>query len=374
MAKIVGIVGAAGDVGRDLVAELLRISTYHLVLADIREHEASDLAKAVGHSATSMRVDVNEPQSLAALCRSCDVVVSTTGPSAIVRDNVAAAALRFNLPYVDLGGSIDLYDALSEKHSEIRDRGLSYLVSAGFSPGLTGTLPRYLMSRPFFDQVESFQMTLALQERMSYVATHDMLSGFRKRKMAGYWSDGQWKQDGEPVRVSLPSPIGQVEAKRIVEAEIREFVEREHPGYFALNTCVLGELQKLCFEFIVSQGLYEDPEQKKAAAQFLSKIITYELRGKEPILFLSAEARGSKDARRRSLCALLKPRDGVSFAASCAAVYVRMLAEGEIERKGRCWASEAADPEKYMAHLGELGIHTEITEIPDEGQREARSI
>lgn len=373
MVNVVGIVGAAGDVGKDLAAELQKFSRYHLILADIKEHEARALAQGLGDEVGWMHVDVNDPRSLTALCEECDLIVSTTGPSALVRDKVAAAALQRNLPYVDVGGSIDLYEALSDRDAEIRDRGLCYLVSAGFSPGITGTLPRYVMSRRFFDRVEFCQATLALQERMSYVATHDMLSGLARRKMPGYWSQGRWIEDKTPVMVSLPPPLGELEAQRIIEAEIREFVEREDPGYFAMNVCVLGELQKVCYDYIVSMGLYREANQKNASARFLSRIIEHELRGKQPLLFLRIEARGTQHGHPRSLSGMLQPRAGTSFAASCAAVYVRMLAEGRIERKGRCWASEAADPEQYLACLGELGIRPNLVESSENRLVEAGS-
>ncbi len=362
MARTVGIVGAAGDVGRDLVTELRRTTGYRLVLADIREPEARALASTLGSGAEALRVDVNDPRSLAALCERCDLVVSTTGPSAMVRDKVASAALHRGLPYVDVGGSVDLYDALTDRDAQIRDRGLSYLVSAGFSPGATGTLPRYVMSRRFFDRVDSCQATLGLRERMSFVATHDMLSGLHRRKTPGYWSDGRWIEDHTPIRVSLPSPLGEVEAYRIVEAEIRGFVERECPGYFAMNTCVLGELQKLCYDFIVTLGLYRDPEQRKASAQFLSRIIDCELETKQPVLFLRIEAQGTRNGHPRTIRGTLGPRPQTSCAASCAAVYVRMLADGDIERTGRLWASEAADPVKFVAGLGDLGIPVDFAD------------
>ncbi len=373
MVKVVGIVGAAGDVGKDLAAELQRFSCYRLILADIKEREALALAQGLGEGAGSMRVDINDPRSLSALCEKCDLIVSTTGPSALVRDKVAAVALQHNLPYVDVGGSIDLYEALSDRDAEIRKRRLCYLISAGFSPGITGTLPRYLMSRRFFERVEFCQATIALQERMTYVATHDMLSGLARRKTPGYWSQGRWVQDKTPVRVCLPPPLGELEAHRVVEAEIREFVEREDPKFFAMNVCVLGELQKVCYDYIVNLGLYRGDDQKSASARFLSQIIEIELRGKQPLLFLSVEARGRQHGRHRSLSGILQPRVGTSFAASCAAAYVRMVAEGRIERKGRCWASEAADPEQYLACLGELGIRPELVESAETRAVEAGS-
>jgi hypothetical protein len=88
-----------------------------------------------------VRVDLNDPDRLAAFCDGCRIVVNCAGPTYQVLDTVARAAFATGADYVDVGGELAAKDALTG-HDVPEDRRAVF--SAGVMPGLSGLLPRLL--------------------------------------------------------------------------------------------------------------------------------------------------------------------------------------------------------------------------------------
>jgi hypothetical protein len=64
-----------------------------------------------------------------------------------LQDRVAQAAFRGRCHYVDLAGLIFVKDRMLLHNSIITDQNLSFVVSAGWLPGLTEFLPLYAHTR-----------------------------------------------------------------------------------------------------------------------------------------------------------------------------------------------------------------------------------
>lgn len=355
MAKQIGIVGAAGDVGQDLAKYLLTITDCNLLLGDIQKETVSEIASSLGDRVDSALVDVYDADVLNAFCDKCDLIVSTTGPSKYVVDKVALPSLKKGINYMDIGGSSDLYDALTDKDTEIKEKGLSYLVSAGMSPGFTGTLPMYLTSTDFFDRIESFTMNLAFAGgALSYTGCHDMLSGFGKRKESAVWKNNGWLPS-QPEMINLPEPIGKAMGSPVVEAEIRKYIEKLNPGFYSMHMSILDELVGMTLGFIYSQGLYNETHIK-ASAQFLSGIFGYSARNSEATGLLFAQTTGVKDGQTRTIKTDIRMTPDLNLTAACAAVYAKMLIDDSIPEKGRFWAGEITNPKIYVPILESLGV------------------
>jgi saccharopine dehydrogenase-like NADP-dependent oxidoreductase len=78
-----------------------------------------------------------------------------------LQDRVAQAALRRRCHYVDLAGLALVKEQMLPHAQEIADLGLSFVVSAGWLPGLTELLPLYApaRARDKMDSIESLSST-----------------------------------------------------------------------------------------------------------------------------------------------------------------------------------------------------------------------
>lgn len=355
MTRTIAIIGAAGDVGRDLAKDLIKITDSNLIIGDIQENKVAEAASAMGDRVSAMKVDVFNPATIDRLCEKSDLIVSCTGPSKIVVDKVALPALKHGLNYLDIGGSMDLYNALSDRENEIKNKGLTYLVSAGMSPGFTGTLPMYLMSNEFFDKVDDFKMNLGFSGgELSYTGCHDMLSGYLTRKSSSIWENGEWVPS-QPKIVNLPEPFGQVFGSPVVEAEIVKYIEKKNPGSYSMHMSIISELTGMALGFVFGQQLY-DETHIEASARFLSSIFKYDAKDKEPSGVLCATTTGEKNGVKKTIETSVAIDKDLNLTASCAAGYVKMVLENEIPEKGRFWAGEIANPEKYVSNMEKLGI------------------
>ena len=97
-------------------------------------------------------LDVLDVRSLDKFCSRCSVVVNCGGPVMLLQDRVAQAAFRGRCHYVDPAGMSVVKERMLRHDREIVDSGLSFVVSAGWTPGITELLPVY---RPRPGQVEN---------------------------------------------------------------------------------------------------------------------------------------------------------------------------------------------------------------------------
>lgn len=140
---MIGIVGATGAVGRVAVRRLGTLRSEPLRLGGRDGTRLRALAGEVP-GATATRVDVTDPELLAAFCAGCHVVVNCAGPSYQVLGTVARAALAAGAHYVDAAGDrVALHDLDGDAEGPSRQRCVIF--SAGLMPGLSGLLPRLLV-------------------------------------------------------------------------------------------------------------------------------------------------------------------------------------------------------------------------------------
>lgn len=136
----VGVVGAAGAVGRAVLEELLRLGVGP-IRAGVRRPPQRPLPAAV--ELWPDPVEVDDAQALAAFCAECRVVVNATGPVRATGHLVAAAALAAGADLVDVNDTAELtepppYDRLL--------RWRTAVIGAGLMPGLAGLLPGVLVA------------------------------------------------------------------------------------------------------------------------------------------------------------------------------------------------------------------------------------
>ena len=95
----------------------------------------------------------------------------------LLEDRVAQAARRMRCHYVDLAGLSVVKERLLSYNREITDLGLSFVISAGWMPGLTELLPVYAFTRAKakMDAIESLNVYFSDSGEWSTNALRDGL-------------------------------------------------------------------------------------------------------------------------------------------------------------------------------------------------------
>jgi hypothetical protein len=133
----IGLLGASGAVGRAVLHHLRQAGAGPLRLGARRDAALRDAA-CPGEAV--MPLDIADDTALRRFCEGCAVVVNAAGPTRVVMDRAARAALAAGADYVDAAGD----DAVHDRLSGTVAGGHRLLLSAGIMPGLTTLLPRHL--------------------------------------------------------------------------------------------------------------------------------------------------------------------------------------------------------------------------------------
>ncbi|MBF6476496.1 MULTISPECIES: saccharopine dehydrogenase NADP-binding domain-containing protein [Nocardia] len=136
----VAVLGATGVVGRAAVRMLTRLGIGELRLGARTAPRAEPSALPPG--AEQRRVDAGDPDALAEFCAGTRLVLNCAGPSYLLMDRVARAALAAGSDYVDVSGDGPTHRLLDG--SPLLDGRRTAVLSAGMLPGLANVVPRVL--------------------------------------------------------------------------------------------------------------------------------------------------------------------------------------------------------------------------------------
>lgn len=184
MNATVAVLGATGLVGTTAVRMLAERGVGRLRLGARDGRRLGELSAP--SNAERRTVDLNDPPSLEAFCRGARIVLNCAGPSYLVLDRVARAALASGCDYVDVSGDSPAHRLL-EGSPLLAGQGKAVL-SAGMLPALANAAPRLLA-----DDLTGARLTVYAGgiERFSPAAAGDLvLSVDSSGETAGL--DGDW--------------------------------------------------------------------------------------------------------------------------------------------------------------------------------------
>ncbi|MGJ6969028.1 saccharopine dehydrogenase NADP-binding domain-containing protein [Streptosporangium sp. G11] len=148
------VLGGAGHMGSHAVTHLAALPfVQNLVIGDRDMDGARKLAEIVGQKARAARVDVTDPEQLAAVMADADAVVSTVGPFFRLGGTVLDAALLKGCHYVDICDDPVPTMELLSRDATARQANVSAIVGAGASPGISNLLA--LKAMQGLDEIDS---------------------------------------------------------------------------------------------------------------------------------------------------------------------------------------------------------------------------
>jgi saccharopine dehydrogenase (NAD+, L-lysine forming) len=139
------------------VTELFKDCGGEILIGGRDLNKATASAGNRGSRVSAAHVDVLDDRSLDDFCRRCSIVVNCAGPVMLLQDRVAQAAFRSRSHYVDVAGLTFVKERMLPHAREVADLGLSFVISAGWMPGISELVPVYAhaQARSKMDTIES---------------------------------------------------------------------------------------------------------------------------------------------------------------------------------------------------------------------------
>ena len=340
-----GVIGGYGSTGRVVVSELRKCGADEILVG------GRDATKGV-------RVDVLDADSLDDFCRRCSIVINCAGPVMTLGDCVAQAALRNRCHYVDVAGMGLVKEAMLPHSREIADLGLSYVVSAGWMPGLTELLPVYAhaRARAQMDSVDSLHAYFSDSGDWSDNALRDGVWLLRRTGMPkpGYFRQGKWipvNMSAASRHVDLGDPIGR---RRFSLYCMPEWEEVGRP----LNDCeVFNYTYVAGFRNVAAaMAVALLPVSERTGVRLLRGVFR---RNRLPVRgFVMAQVRGRAQGQAVVFTSriVFREDDGYWVNGVVPALVARLIAQGKSVERGVHYLSDAVDPVAFLAELRKAGV------------------
>ncbi|MEQ4715484.1 hypothetical protein [Nonomuraea sp. B19D2] len=339
---MIAVLGASGEVGRHAVDTLAMLGAGPLRLG----------GRSVRHSVHDYRVvDFWDDASLDRFAGGCRVVVNCAGPSHLIGDRVARAALRAGADYVDAAGDDALYRRLDPgEWAESRA-----VLSAGLQPGLTGLLPRWA-ARRHFDEVHSLVAHLGVLDRFTETAAEDYLQGADDGLSEPLAAWRQGRKSAALTRrtdVTLPFFPGEVSLLPSLSTENARLAESLRLLRGDWYTVLAGSHVRTAFDRVHSLD-------RAAAVAALCRASLLDLAGREPYAILLLRLDGRKGGAPSTRTVVLRGPGNGELSGAITALAAWAVVRGETP-PGRHYAADVLDPETTIDRLTATGTAEPIT-------------
>ena len=324
---------------------------------------ATALATKLGSRVSAAQLDVLDSRSLDDFCMRCSTIVNCAGPVSLLQDRVAQAALRSHSHYVDVAGLTFVKERMLPQAGQIVDLGLSFVVSAGWMPGISELVPMYAqtVARSKMDTLESVSIYFGDSGEWSDNALRDAAWFVHRSGMPkpGYFHKGQRvavKMSAASRIVDLGGPVG---SRRVSLMSVPELDE-------------IGRSLTDCDVFIYSylSGIRNAVSAMLIALLPLPERLSIGLfrnifrRNRLPVDgFAVAKVVGESLGHKVAFAVqtVYRNRRDYWMNAIVPATVARLISQDNSVRPGLHYLSSAVDPIHFMAELKNTGV--EQTEL-----------
>jgi hypothetical protein len=352
-----GIVGAYGATGRIVASELWKSCAGNILIGGRDLAKGQALAAELADRASAAQLDVLDAHSLDDFCSRCSIIVNCAGPVMVLQDRVAQAAFRRRCHYIDAAGMSLVKERMLSHRREIEDLGLSFVISAGWMPGMSELIPVYAdaPARAVMDTIESLTVYFGDSGEWSVNALRDAAwfihqTGLRR---AGYFRRGEWTRAKMSLafrRVNLGDPVGRRRFVMFSTPELSE-VGRRLNDYDVFTYTYLSGLRTAIATTLIALV----PLPEGLGVRLLRNVFR---RNRLPVDgFVTAQILGRSQGRRRTLTAQIVYRQRRDYWINglVLATISRMVSESRGVPVGLHFLADA-DPIALMTELRRAGL------------------
>jgi saccharopine dehydrogenase-like NADP-dependent oxidoreductase len=375
------VLGGAGAMGRVTVRTLLEYPEIEQVtIADYHEGRAREVAESLESGKLQVRqIDVNDEERLRALLRGADVALSAV--DYVFNQPILRACIQEKVHYADLGGLFHMSRTLLAMNAEVEAAGITAVLGMGGTPGITNLLARLAVEQ--LTRVESIKVQLgcadATPSSAPLVPPYSMrtiLDEFTREPQV--FEDGQWYPQ-RPLsgqeEMLFPEPVGRATAVYSLHSECATFpVSFRDRGIRHVSFKIAFPADFMHrLKFLVDLGFGSDePLNIRGASvsprEVLTRLIeSFPVEVVEPQdcdvlrVVTSGEAEGQRWEITNQVVVHPYRRWGVSAGAldtgTPLAIVGRMLARGEITRRGAHGPEVCVPPELFFRELARYDMH-----------------
>jgi saccharopine dehydrogenase-like NADP-dependent oxidoreductase len=383
------VLGGAGAMGRVTVRALSEYDDVEQVtVADYNAERARALAAALqeshaGSTLSVQQIDVRDFERLRDLIRGADAVLSAIDYAYNLP--VLKACIQERVHYADLGGLFHMTRALMALSDEAEAAGITAIMGMGGTPGITNLLARLAVDQ--LERVESIKVQLGCSDTTP--STAPLVAPYSIRtildectKSPQVFQDGEWLPQAPlsgQEELEFPAPVGRARAVYSLHSECATFpisfrdkgirhvsFKIAFPGDFLAKLKFLVDLGFGSNEPIRVQGVEVSPREVLARLLEMVPVEPVEPQDCDVLrVLVSGEADGQRVEITNQMVVLPYRRWGISAGALDTGVPLaiagRMLARGEITRRG-CHGPEICVPAApFFQELARYGMHVEET-------------
>lgn len=353
-----GVVGGYGATGRMVASALWKSSDGTILIGGRDVEKAKVLAAEFDSRAAATYLDVLDSHSLDNFCSRCSIIVNCAGPVMELRDRVAQAAFLRRCHYIDAAGMSFVRERMLPHSREIEDLGLSFVVSAGWMPGISELLPVYADAKvgAKMDTIESLAVYFGDSGEWSTNALRDGFWYIRRSglRTPGYFRKGEWtraKMSEASREVDLGNPVGAGRFALFVTPELSE-VGRQLNNYDVFIYTYLSGFRTAMAATLMAVV----PLPERLGVRLLRNVFR---RNRLPVDgFVAAQIFGRSQGRRLALTVQIVYRERRDYwiHGLTLATVARMISEGSAVRPGVHFLADAIDPITFMAELRKAGV------------------
>ena len=377
--------GGAGAMGRVTVRALSEYEDIDLVtIADYNEARAQELAASLNSSKVRARqIDVTNEERLRQLIRGADVVLSAVDYTFNL--SILQACIREKVHYADLGGLFHMTRRLMSLHAEVEAAGITAIMGMGGTPGITNILARAAADK--LDDVESMKVELGCSDFTPSTAPlvapysiRTILDEFTKQPQV--FKDGEWYPQ-QPLsgqeEMIFPLPVGRATAIYSLHSECATFpvsfrdkgirfvsFKIAFPTDFMTKLTFLVDLGFGSDEPIAVRGIQVSPREMLAKLLEMAPVEDVEPQDCDVLRVVTSGTVGGQRIDITNQVVVLPYRRwnvgaGALDTGVPLAIAGRMLAKGEITRRGALGPELCVPVEPFFRELAKYDMHVTET-------------
>lgn len=379
------VLGGAGIIGR-AVAQDLAESIDEILIADLDQASAEQVAGSLGPAVRSKGVDVKERDSLARALDGADACINCV--QYYFNLEVMRGCLRAGVPYLDLGGLFHTTRRQLDLHDEFAAAGVTAILGLGSCPGVANVQAGHLAG--MVDSVRSVRIyngsTIDQGESLSWAySVETILDEISQDAMV--FRDGEFKAVpplSDEEYYLFPEPIGYAKTHLSLHSEVATLpLSLADKGieectfkitFFGYSEAALRKMQFLAeLGFARREKINVDGVQVSPRAVLMAllkdapaaRVPPKNPGFKDIVTEVEGEIDGQPVKLRMDTSAWPHARWGISggklLVASPPAIVARWLAERSLDEPG-VWAPEQViDPARFFAELESRGVKNTIT-------------
>lgn len=377
------VLGGAGAMGRVTVRTLIEYKDVEQVtIADYNEERAQEVAASFASSKIQVRqIDVTNAERLDQLLHGADVVLNAV--DYVFNLLVLRACIRERVHYADLGGLFHMTRKMLELNAEVEAAGITAIAGIGGTPGITNLLARLAVDK--LDTVDAIKVQLgcgdATPSTAPLVAPYSIrtiLDEFTKEPQV--YQNGTWYAQ-QPLsgqeEIVFPAPVGPATAIYSLHSECALFPQSfqdkgikyasfkiAFPGDFMTKLKFLVDLGFGSDEPLNVRGMKVSPREVLASLLESAPVEDVEPQDCDVLRIVATGKAGGESLEITNQVVVLPYRPwgigaGALDTGTPLAIAGRMLANGEIIRRGVAGPELSIPTSSFFHELARYGMHVE---------------